>query len=118
MPPQQYLPGTLGLEPAPALEAGARPLGKPDQARAVNLAAARQARLADTAREAGAADPEQLGEQLALLLDGAAARTRVLKPTPSPPPPPKHCSWTAALAKLGMDWARSAAVPQAAPDSP
>lgn len=36
------------------------------------------ARLADTAREAGAADPEQLGEQLALLLDGAAARSRVL----------------------------------------
>ena len=35
-------------------------------------------RFADTAREAGAADPEQLGEQLALLLDGAAARTRVL----------------------------------------
>jgi AcrR family transcriptional regulator len=36
------------------------------------------ARLADAAREAGAADPEQLGEQLALLIDGAAARTRVL----------------------------------------
>ncbi|MFG1807574.1 TetR/AcrR family transcriptional regulator [Streptomyces sp. NPDC049040] len=36
------------------------------------------ARLADTAREAGAAEPEQLGEQLALLIDGAAARTRVL----------------------------------------
>ncbi|WP_233518270.1 hypothetical protein [Streptomyces corynorhini] len=40
------------------------------------------ARLADTAREAGAAAPEQLGEQLgeqlALLIDGAAARTRVL----------------------------------------
>ena len=36
------------------------------------------ARLADTAREAGAADPDQLGEQLALLIDGAAARTRVL----------------------------------------
>ncbi len=35
-------------------------------------------RLAETAREAGAANPEQLGEQLALLLDGAAARTRVL----------------------------------------
>ena len=35
-------------------------------------------RLADTAREAGAADPEQLGEQLALLLDGASVRTRVL----------------------------------------
>lgn len=28
--------------------------------------------------KAGAADPEQLGEQLALLIDGAAARTRVL----------------------------------------
>ena len=36
------------------------------------------ARLAETAREAGVADPEKLGEQLALLLDGAAARTRVL----------------------------------------
>jgi AcrR family transcriptional regulator len=36
------------------------------------------ARLAETAREAGAADPEQLGEQLALLIDGASARTRVL----------------------------------------
>ena len=36
------------------------------------------ARLIDTAREAGATDPEQLGEQLALLLDGASARSRVL----------------------------------------
>ncbi|MFD0306000.1 TetR/AcrR family transcriptional regulator [Streptomyces sp. NPDC127119] len=36
------------------------------------------ARLAETAREAGVADPEQLGEQLALLLDGASARSRVL----------------------------------------
>ena len=36
------------------------------------------ARLAETAREAGATNPEQLGEQLALLLDGASARTRVL----------------------------------------
>src|SRR4051794_11230483 len=36
------------------------------------------ARLTATAREAGAADPEQLGEQLALLLDGASARSRVL----------------------------------------
>lgn len=35
-------------------------------------------RLAETAHEAGATDPDQLGEQLALLLDGAAARTRVL----------------------------------------
>lgn len=36
------------------------------------------ARLTDAAREAGATEPEQLGEQLALLLDGAAARTRVI----------------------------------------
>ena len=36
------------------------------------------ARLAETARQAGAANPGQLGEQLALLLDGASARTRVL----------------------------------------
>ncbi|MCW2994400.1 MAG: transcriptional regulator [Conexibacter sp.] len=36
------------------------------------------ARLTEAAREAGATDPQQLGEQLALLLDGAAARSRVL----------------------------------------
>ncbi len=36
------------------------------------------ARFAATAREAGAVEPEALGEQLALLLDGAAARSRVL----------------------------------------
>ena len=36
------------------------------------------ARLTETAREAGAPDPELLGEQLALLLDGASARTRTL----------------------------------------
>ena len=36
------------------------------------------ARLTEAAREAGAADPEQLGEQLALLLDGPLARSRVL----------------------------------------
>src|SRR3954470_22158 len=35
-------------------------------------------RLTETARDAGATDPEQLGEQLALLLDGASARNRVL----------------------------------------
>src|SRR3978361_1403918 len=38
------------------------------------------ARLTETAREAGATDPEQLGEQLALLLDGASARHRRLPP--------------------------------------
>ncbi|QDO88207.1 TetR/AcrR family transcriptional regulator [Ornithinimicrobium ciconiae] len=35
-------------------------------------------RFTETAREAGATDPEQLGEQLALLMDGASVRTRVL----------------------------------------
>src|ERR1039457_4735064 len=34
--------------------------------------------LTDTARGAGATDPERLGEQLALLLGGASARSRVL----------------------------------------
>lgn len=47
-----------------------------EYAREYKLAIA--ARLAETAREAGATNPEQLGEQLALLLDGASARTRVL----------------------------------------
>lgn len=36
------------------------------------------ARLAQIARDAGAVDPELLGEQLALLLDGASARTRTV----------------------------------------
>ena len=36
------------------------------------------ARFTDAAREAGAVDPERLGEQLALLLDGASVRSRVL----------------------------------------
>jgi AcrR family transcriptional regulator len=35
-------------------------------------------RLTVAARDAGAADPAALGEQLALLLDGASARSRVL----------------------------------------
>jgi len=35
-------------------------------------------RLVAAARDAGATNPEQLGEQLALLLDGASARSRVL----------------------------------------
>ena len=50
----------------------------PARVRARDYKKAFAARLAETAREAGAANPEQLGEQLALLLDGASARTRVL----------------------------------------
>jgi AcrR family transcriptional regulator len=52
--------------------------GHPARVYARDYKKAFAARLADAAREAGAADPEQLGEQLALLLDGASARRRVL----------------------------------------
>ncbi len=52
--------------------------GHPARLRARDYKTAFAARLTDTAREAGAANPEQLGEQLALLLDGASARNRVL----------------------------------------
>jgi AcrR family transcriptional regulator len=64
------------------------------------------ARLADTAREAGAADPEQLGEQLALLIDGAAARTRVLDADAFPV--------AAAIAAVLIDNAIPAGVPASA----
>ena len=50
----------------------------PARLRARDYKTAFAARLTETAREAGATDPEQLGEQLALLLDGASARNRVL----------------------------------------
>ena len=52
--------------------------GHPARAYARNYKRDFAARLTDTAREAGATNPEQLGEQLALLLDGASARSRVL----------------------------------------
>jgi len=52
--------------------------GHPARVHARDYKKAFAARLADAAREAGATDPEQLGEQLALLLDGASARSRVL----------------------------------------
>lgn len=52
--------------------------GHPARVLARDYKQAVAARLADTAREAGATDPGQLGEQLALLLDGASARSRVL----------------------------------------
>ena len=50
------------------------------------------ARLGETAREAGATKPEQLGEQLALLLDGASPAAESSTPLPSPPPPPSQQS--------------------------
>ena len=52
--------------------------GHPASRYACDYKTAVAARLTETAREAGATNPEQLGEQLALLLDGASARTRVL----------------------------------------
>ncbi len=52
--------------------------GHPARVLARDYKTAFAARLTDTARAAGATDPEQLGEQLALLLDGASARSRVL----------------------------------------
>ena len=52
--------------------------GHPARVHARDYKKAFAARLTDTAREAGATNPEQLGEQLALLLDGASARSRVL----------------------------------------
>src|ERR1700733_7568393 len=52
--------------------------GHPARLRARDYKKAFAARLTETAREAGATNPEQLGEQLALLLDGASARNRVL----------------------------------------
>ena len=54
------------------------------------------ARLTETAREAGAANPEQLGE-LALLIDGASARTQVLNAESFPA--------TAAIAAVLIDHA-------------
>ena len=52
--------------------------GHPARVYARDYKLAFAARLTDAAREAGAVDPEHLGEQLALLLDGASARSRVL----------------------------------------
>ena len=52
--------------------------GHPARVLARDYKRAFAARLTEAAREAGAASPEQLGEQLALLLDGASARSRVL----------------------------------------
>ncbi|GAA2691546.1 TetR/AcrR family transcriptional regulator [Actinoplanes palleronii] len=61
------------------------------------------ARLAAAARDAGAAEPERLGEQLALLLDGAAARGRVLDA--------EAFSTAAAIAAVLVDNALPAAAP-------
>src|SRR5450759_5637476 len=56
--------------------------GHPARVYARDYKQAFAARLTETAREAGATNPERLGEQLALLLDGASARSRVLNTEP------------------------------------
>src|ERR1019366_8580496 len=64
--------------PCPFLAAAVEIPGHPARVYASDYKLAFAARLTEAAREAGATDPEQLGEQLALLLDGASARSRVL----------------------------------------
>ncbi|MFE9789933.1 TetR/AcrR family transcriptional regulator [Nocardia salmonicida] len=64
------------------------------------------ARFTETARQAGAIDPEGLGEQLALLFDGASARTRVLGVEALPT--------AAAIAALLIDQALPAESPESA----
>lgn len=64
------------------------------------------ARLTETAREAGATNPEKLGEQLALLIDGASVRTRVLNSESFPT--------AAAIAAVLID----DAIPASAPRQP
>lgn len=73
-------------------------------ARAYKVAIA--ARLTESAREAGATNPEQLGEQLALLLDGVSARTRVLNSGSFPT--------AAAIAAVLID----SAIPSPSPQQP
>ena len=66
--------------------------GHPARLHARDYKKAFATRLTETAREAGATDPEQLGEQLALLLDGARPAAESSTPKPSGPPPPSRPS--------------------------
>lgn len=79
--------------------------GHPARLHARDYKLAFAARLVETAREAGATNPEQLGEQLALLLDGASARNRVLNA--------ETFATAAAVAAVLID----KAIPAAAPTS-
>ena len=77
--------------------------GHPARLHARDYKLAFAARLVETAREAGATNPEQLGEQLALLLDGASARNRVLNA--------ETFATAAAIAAVLIDKAIPAAAP-------
>lgn len=77
-PPQTADHGTTPLCP---FIAAAVEIAEPEHQARIRVRDYKQsvaARMTETAREAGANDPEQLGEQLALLLDGASARTRTI----------------------------------------
>lgn len=63
--------------------------------------------LTRLAREAGAADPESLGEQLALLVDGASVRARALGVDTTPT--------ALSMAATLIDWGLPAARPDALP---
>ncbi|WP_410630994.1 TetR/AcrR family transcriptional regulator [Amycolatopsis sp. cmx-4-83] len=78
----------------------------PARQRAHDYKKAVAARLAETAREAGATNPDQLGEQLALLLDGASARNRALNAETFPT--------AAAIAAVLIDNALPATAPRTA----
>ena len=72
---------TSGITPLCPFIAAAVEISDPDHPARVRTHDYKEsvaARFAATAREAGARDPERLGEQLALVLDGASARTRAL----------------------------------------
>ncbi len=80
-PRQQLLAAFDVHAPLCPFIAAAVELADPDHPARVNARhykLAFAARLTEAARQAGATNPEQLGEQLALLLDGASARSRVL----------------------------------------
>jgi AcrR family transcriptional regulator len=68
-------------------------------------------RLTDIARQAGAADPQTLGEQLALLFDGAAARGTALNSS--------HTSaYARSIAESLVDAALADAAPASLPGTP
>lgn len=77
-PPPATTPGPTPLCPFIDAAVEVADPDHPARVRARDYKRAVAARLTHAARDAGATDPELLGEQLALLLDGASARTRAL----------------------------------------
>ena len=112
LPPRGRLLAAFDISPplCPFIAAAVeiRDPGHPARLYARDYKRALAPRLSDTAREAGAANPEQLGEQLALLLDGASARSRLLD-TPT-------FSTAAAIAAVLIDNAIPAAAAPAVAD--